>query len=473
MSDVVQSLKLLFDTSKPVLEPKFHLQWCIMPEAIEEMRTQEVVDPYLFIVIVDDQGKEQRELVPLDRMQKLVQFNRPGKHEIHARIVWNNSKGRKGLIGHFLARGDFGNSFRENIWNGRMERGGWKPQRLIDAESVEYKASEKAHARQLQIRCGEGTEESLPAVVVPLASDVVIPEEEKERRLSSSLIARGIGYAKRELVIADGHFAKEPPQWVRRWVNFPYETKPIDQCQFRKRLPFAILVQPFLAAIFFSFTITVRSVITLWFWLLGLRGVEWKRIFQPFAYNIKDVARQYEHASMNFSFAQKASGDARRLWGITMLFTPIVPAFFFLVTTVATWASYNSVILPVSAFVAVLAPLTLAVIAVLGTIVVLALGVFFTGLGILFTILFGNVQITPKKWLSNWWSNLEAKERENKKKWRKTHFAQDRFAQQFESLVCDGRDGLKPISAIPASIRRTPILLFEKAKYRVCKPSAR
>ena len=399
MSDISTNLRLLFDTSKPAQDPKIQLQWCIMPEAIEEMRVRKVDDPYLLIVVIDEDGNEQRQLVPLDRMEKLVQFSRPGPHTIHARIVWNNEKGRKGLVQTYLLRGNHG-SYKHYIWNGRMIEGTWKPQILIDAELEEQTAREKNEARAYHISTGVDEERLSPIVIIPLASEVVIPEDELERRLSNDIVV-GVGCAKREIMIADGHFAKQPPEWVRKWVNFPYETKPIDQCQFRKRLPFAIIAQPVLAAIFFCFTMTVRSVIPLWFWLLGLRDVKWKMIFMPFVFNIKDVARQFEHSGMNFSFAQRKDGSMRKFWVINLLFTPIILLIYFLGSTVVIWVQYDFVFVPLNMTIALIMPILLAAFGL-----VMA-GIFYVVGALVFGILegFGTFNISPKDWFKNLFGN--------------------------------------------------------------------
>lgn len=49
--------------------------------------------------------------------------------------------------------------------------------------------------------------------------------------------------------VPEGVFAKEPPQWEKRWVGWIFRSKPEDQCDWRRRRLFAYTIQPIFALV--------------------------------------------------------------------------------------------------------------------------------------------------------------------------------------------------------------------------------
>lgn len=71
-----------------------------------------------------------------------------------------------------------------------------------------------------------------------------------------------IGKAELTIDVPVELFAKKPPAWEQRWVNFFFETKAKDQCQYRRRRILAYSAQPFLVL----------------FWLLLKLGIRWATV---------------------------------------------------------------------------------------------------------------------------------------------------------------------------------------------------
>lgn len=53
-----------------------------------------------------------------------------------------------------------------------------------------------------------------------------------------------VAWTTMEIEVPAGFFAKEPPQWLWKWVNLWFRYQPMDQCSFRRRLLFAFTLKP-------------------------------------------------------------------------------------------------------------------------------------------------------------------------------------------------------------------------------------
>lgn len=95
-------------------------------------------------------------------------------------------------------------------------------------------------------------------------------------------------------------FAKEPPKWEQKWVNWFYETKPVDQCQYRRRRILAYTVQPFIISVWFILKMVFNSVLVCFNGvILGKRDTEWRSIIRPFLYDADDNG--YNRSSVYFT----------------------------------------------------------------------------------------------------------------------------------------------------------------------------
>jgi hypothetical protein len=100
-----------------------------------------------------------------------------------------------------------------------------------------------------------------------------------------------IGQAEVTVEIEGGFFAKEPPKWEKKWVNYFFEDEARNQCHYRKRRLFAYPVQPFVLAL-------IAAVVVLWscikagYALVALilgRKIDFTMIFVPWDSSFKDI----------------------------------------------------------------------------------------------------------------------------------------------------------------------------------------
>ena len=96
-----------------------------------------------------------------------------------------------------------------------------------------------------------------------------------------------------EVVVPTGVFAKEPPQWEKAWVNHWFRSKPMDQCDYRRRRLLAYTVKPVITLL----DLTARAVLLLLSTLWLSRGMSLKYLFGPLAYSIGDSTEVLQDGS--------------------------------------------------------------------------------------------------------------------------------------------------------------------------------
>ena len=75
------------------------LQWVVSAGAVERLAEAKVTHPYLFLVVTDPQGREERFVYDLRRLEALVSFHLPGTHEVRAFVVYgDNSEAKKNWV---------------------------------------------------------------------------------------------------------------------------------------------------------------------------------------------------------------------------------------------------------------------------------------------------------------------------------------------------------------------------------------
>jgi hypothetical protein len=79
-----------------------------------------------------------------------------------------------------------------------------------------------------------------------------------------------IGKAELVIDVPAELFAKKPPTWEQGWVNFFFETRAKDQCQYRRRRILAYTAQPFLVLLWLLLKLGVRWVTIALLLALGL-----------------------------------------------------------------------------------------------------------------------------------------------------------------------------------------------------------
>lgn len=217
------------------------LRWCVDRETLDELRDRGVQDPYLLLVIVQRYHRPEHKLVPFNQMVEYVELQGPGENRIFATIVWNE-KGRGDLWKRYLQRND-----------GRYNTD------LVDSMSS--------------------------------GMDFHQPVD-------------SIGKAELILEVPRELFAKEPRALEKRWVNFWFENKPKDQCQYRRRRALAYTIQPPAVLLWLVFgKILWRWVVFLLLIILGMwiephdswspkswkPLLDWKPLFHPWRRNFRSL----------------------------------------------------------------------------------------------------------------------------------------------------------------------------------------
>ncbi len=240
------------------------LRWCINKCAAEMMRegaTQGLAYYMLLLMVHERAGEVDRRIVPLDAMMDYVRFNRAGQYTVYA-LVFSTSKKGKDEQEHLfslLAR-QSPSSFKKNLFEYTYGRGA--SERLI------LHADWIGHETNFSLLCQSSI-------------SVAVPEQ---------------------------FFAKQPPAWLSRWVNYMFSEPPVDECHFKKRLIFAITIQPPLVAFWliikwlvgwpiFTFTRLLWAILAA---LLGVRpmtsrsdnssmSVNWRASIGDYSYSFMDV----------------------------------------------------------------------------------------------------------------------------------------------------------------------------------------
>ena len=237
-------LSLITD-GKPSSEPNFPARWCLDREDLQHLREEKAKFIHVLFVVAYGNGTQDRLLVPLDEYMTYIPLRYPGKHVVHARLVWANesatSEGWSRAERWFL--GKYGrNRYEHAVLN--SEKDGF------DEEYLKY-----------SFHCEEScrTDPQLVAAV-----GVEVPAE---------------------------FFPPEPPAWLKRWVNLLFEYNAVDQCQFRRRKYFlAFTLQPFLVALF----LVLRPVLGGLFAIvvgvgLGFQGIDLTVLLHPWRTSLDDL----------------------------------------------------------------------------------------------------------------------------------------------------------------------------------------
>jgi hypothetical protein len=199
------------------------VSWCISKETIAALTEAGNKNPHVILVISPDgeeytPEKEIRKIVPLKDMMAYLEFNRSGKMNIWGFIEKQSDV--RILRARWLSRGYHGYDYQALSINGDGYRFAFGDNEVID--------------------------NSVPvSVSIPTAA-----------------------------------FAPEPSPAEKKWVNHLFNTKPIDQCSFRRRRIFSYTVQPF---VFFG-DFLLKFFITLFAVLWGARDLDLSYLFQPYTH---------------------------------------------------------------------------------------------------------------------------------------------------------------------------------------------
>lgn len=268
------SKMLLVVDRKEGADPNLKLGWCITREVREELKERKAVDPYIFVVVCRPERDYiyQRYFFSMTDTVGLIQFNQPGKHRLHAVIVWP----RKGAA----PKDSWASDFSE------MKRVLWRIEDFITYDGREINAAGT-------IRYSSAVQRSVEFCLASITSI--------------------------DIEVADGFFAKEPHPWLSWFVDLWDEEPSRNECIFRRRLlvstvPKLILLPPW---------ILLRTTILI-IWLLGAISVLGRGIFLkafiPFKHSVRSL-----WGTGNGTLLSQDKDGRQRQW----LFLPLTPLIWF------------------------------------------------------------------------------------------------------------------------------------------------
>lgn len=248
----------LFVENTNLHSPVAAVRWCIDKNTINKLKGLEVSNPYILFVIARENNNKFKEVdqkvVPLDQAMVYLGFSSPGRHRIFGCLVWG-CKTKQELVYYF----------RNYSQHNRL---------LVDSEGNFH----------------EPCNHSIP----------------------------GLGYGSVDVVVPNGYFAKEPAAWERWWVNLWYESKPVNQCHFRRRRLLAYSIQPpvvLLYVLFKGFFILDQILLLS---LCGIRKIKYGAFLHPFTYALDWDCVPDKTSSV---FLKDSSGNERH--PIFLLLMPI------------------------------------------------------------------------------------------------------------------------------------------------------
>lgn len=399
------------------------IRWCVCKTTLEQLRADSVKSPHLLLVVVkrsELQNREvERHLIPLDRAMQYVQFSSPGNHTILASIVWEKDGNSRIVRQAILGRDDFGD-YKEPVFATTTKN---------DETGVEILVH--------------------PAL-------------------------KSLGQATLDINVSREFFAKEPPQWLSRWVNFMGWPQARDQCQFRRRCIFAFTAQPVIVFAVFAIyfigaicTSAYRCMVTA-FWLsLGKRNLNLKPILHPFSRDVRadDI---YRHCSASV-FTQDNEGNPHPLY--LQVLTPFYWIVFFLIAVLVARISYGREFSAKTSFCyAILWTITASSLVVLFFAICRFLKDFaltplkrrFRRIG---EAIDQKLEIQIKKSRERYMKNIQIREKE-------AAGQLVLFYDSLEPITCTGTPPPVDLEALPKN-HQTISLRFARLKAMVCKPFAR
>ncbi|MGD0976757.1 MAG: hypothetical protein ABR875_00450 [Minisyncoccia bacterium] len=247
-------------TDNKIQDATIVVRWCIDRADLDLLKSQKAQRVFVLLVVISSWFEERRFLVPFEQMEEFIQLREPGTNKIYASIVWND--------------------------------GGADP-----------------WARYIRRRDDRYPTDLFDRTTGVKVFDPMLPY---------------FGKAELTVEVPDALFAKRPPRWEWRWVNFWFESKPKDQCQFRRRRIFpAYTVQPPLVLLWIIWKIFWRWLTVLvllatgfWFNAIDVGSAEhfflppkrWRPVlrFQPLFHPFNDCFRDL--FSNNFKEAPREMG---------------------------------------------------------------------------------------------------------------------------------------------------------------------
>ncbi len=237
--------------------PSVLVRWCLDPETTSLLKDHAEAKPQILLVIAGPHNSETRVLTPLENVMQYVEVRRPGPNTILSAIVW---------------RGPYSDHAPQSTYLRRVHGRYWTD--LVARGDVEQEDP------QIRSFLSVSGEYGMYGIVGPTLQ-IDVPKEV---------------------------FAKEPPKWEQKWVNWLFSHAPVDQCAYRRRRIFAYSLKPFLGlgylaflALYLFFCVGVATLVLL---AAGFYQIRFREAVAEIRYGLSlikpEVLWQDAHRSTNY-----------------------------------------------------------------------------------------------------------------------------------------------------------------------------
>jgi hypothetical protein len=276
--------------------------------------------------------------------------------------------------------------------------------------------------------------------------------------------------AELEVIVPLEVFAKKPPDW--KWTNLWFETKPKDQCHFRRRRFLAYTIQPICVAIYLLAKLFIALTTIPFLLSCGMRKIDFKPLFHLWNLDSSDIWYYVSFNPINSVFwnsnYEKYRDRKSRYYLIP--FTPIlclpVLTYFYFFPPVP-----NTATVTVTVWDLIFATGKLAIL----------ISISFIGLKFLGYLIgkIGCLQLNSLDGLIEWLDKKGQEKRERKRKKAKKEEEERlriereegvKIEEELQVIVCTNKaiDFAPKLDALPLH-KRTFSLKFLQTKAKVCK----
>jgi len=211
------------------------VRWCIDADMAREIKLRKSDGYNTFAIIFDVLNKqthcESRFIASIDELMTYISFSSPGENLIRAAVVYS-----------------------------RMDIRAIKSDLLRKAPGKNY------YSREIMFYDGCALSREQIGTELGHFGCRILPESE----------ITGITVS-----VPKELFAKKPPEWLWKFVNFYFRNKPFEQCDFRKRALYAIPINILLIPFQILLVMIINILAVIFGLLLGLRNIDYKPLLQP------------------------------------------------------------------------------------------------------------------------------------------------------------------------------------------------
>ena len=254
--------------------------WRASTEILDYLKEKKIPMSRAFVTlsIFNEKDREvNRYFAPLKQALEYVDFYESGKHKIRAAVWYTRSQKSDSQISRFVCERLNSISYRHDIFH-------FTNKEVLSRLAMELD-NEVVYLEPLYIN-----KKSVEYDVTGDNGQVSKSVREVDVYDTDTV----------EVEVAKEFFAKEPPPWRKKWVNYFHESPARDQCHYRRRAIFAFSVQPFLMLAWVVSVILVRAFRGFFALLCGMRGINVVNVFRPFACDLYDVCRWEGNTSIFF-----------------------------------------------------------------------------------------------------------------------------------------------------------------------------